>query len=761
MTAEDASSPLDGLKVVEVALGLSDVGAGLASSLPGLLLRDLGAEVVRVESTATSTLDAGLELGRSWRLGQEVVQVDDGGATDAVTVLVRDADVVLLAGAEDLVERSGIGYADLARDHERLVGVRIRPSVTGAGAIPDLELLVAARCGLPSQIRGHRAGPVFPTLAVASAGAGLSAAVGALALLHQREATGVGGWAETSLYDGVQALLPMILGRVEHHSPSTNLLWREKGPAEGLAYPCADGGYLQLWFGAKGAYEAFLEAMEDEPSAHGYNADLVSGAMTERSERWATRLATRDRADWLDSFADAPFRAEPVLHPGEALLDPHVREIGLAVDRSDPEGGTLTCLGPLIRVASSGSASSSAHADPPGPLLSGVKVLDLSAFLAGPIAPLVLAELGADVVKVEPITGDVHRNMEPMYAAGQRGKRAVAVDLKAPDAQVVLERLFAWSDVVHHSSRVGVAERLGYDEAAVRSVNPEVVYSFASGFGETGPRALLPANDHLMQALSGAEAAQGGAGRPPVFVAWGAIDVTSGWIAACGVLAGLYARRRTGSGQSVATNLLGASLALQSSAFVSDGTVVAGPGLDADQTGYGAAYRLYEGSDGEWLALAVPDAATWTRLRDLVGAEDLPMHPPPLRTAPQLLERGKAEPVLEALFATRPAAEWVDALRAVAVPVEPVRDTDRSAFSAGFLDDPVNIERGGVVSYEWGDRGRVEQPRFPPRFGPVPAPGARPGIAGLGEDTAAVLAEVGMTAEERVAVIESGTVRGT
>ena len=181
-------------------------------------------------------------------------------------------------------------------------------------------------------------------------------------------------------------------------------------------------------------------------------------------------------------------------------------------------------------------------------LLDGVRVLDLSAYLAGPITPLVLAELGADVVKVEPVTGDVHRNMDPMFAAGQRGKRAVALDLKAPDAPRVLEQLFRASDVVHHNARVGLAERLGYDEATVRAVNLDVVYSFASGFGETGPRAQLPTNDQLMQALSGIEAGQGGAGQPPTFLVWGAVDVTSGWLSACGVLAGLYCAAGTVAG---------------------------------------------------------------------------------------------------------------------------------------------------------------------------------------------------------------------
>jgi len=519
----DASGdlPLRGLRVVEVALATSDVGAGMATMLPGALLRDLGAEVVRVQSARRSTLDAGIEHARVWNRGKEVIAVDDdGAAADVARPLLADADVAVLCGDEDLVERRDLGYAALQRLHPRLVVVRVRPSVNALGPVPDLELLVAARAGVPTQIRHHEPGlPAFPDLPVAQAGAALSATVGALVRLYEREITGVGGWAETSLYDGIQAMLPMILGRVEHHSPATTLLWKNQGPSEGLAYRCADGGYLQLWFGAKGAYEAFLAAMGDEPSEQGYNADLVGGAMTARSERWAARLATKDRARWLDELAGQPFRCEPVLLPGEALLDPHVRSTGLSIDHDDPGRGPITVLGPIQAVRPRPSAAATAHAGT-GPLLTDVRVLDLSAYLAGPIGPLVLAELGADVVKVEPVTGDVHRSMEPMYAAGQRGKRVIGLDLKAPDAATVLERLFGWADVVHHNSRLGLAEKLGYDEAAVRAANPNVIYSFASGFGESGPRAPLPANDHLMQALSGAEAAQGGHGQPPTFLAW-------------------------------------------------------------------------------------------------------------------------------------------------------------------------------------------------------------------------------------------------
>jgi crotonobetainyl-CoA:carnitine CoA-transferase CaiB-like acyl-CoA transferase len=743
-------TPLAGVRVVEVALGVSAVGAGMAASLPGALLRDLGADVLRVQSRECSTLDAGVDVSRAWDRGKEVVEVGDDDAAAVITAHARDADVVFLAGDEARVEREHLGFLDLGRSNPGLVVARIRPSCNAQGSMPDLELLVAARAGLPTQIRSHDGGPAFPELAVAAAGAGLAAAAGALAVLYEREATGAGGWIETTLDDGLRALLPMITGRVEQPSATTNLLWRDQGPAEALSYRCADGEYVQLWFGAKGAYEAFLDHIGDPPSDAGYNADLVSGAMVERGERWAAVFATRDRASWLDDLAGHDFRCEPVLRPGEALRDSHVREVGLAVEHA----GRMV-VGPAIRVTRVGDGSRR-RIEHAGRLLEGVRVLDLSAYLAGPITPLVLAELGATVVKVEPLTGDVHRSMEPMFAAGQRGKRALALDLKAPDATRVLDRLFRWSDVVHHNSRVGLAERLGYDEATVRAANPDVVYSFASGFGDTGPRALLPTNDQLMQALAGIEAGQGGAGRPPTYLVWGAVDVTGGWLAACGVLAGLYARRRRGGGQSVRSSLLGAALTLKSGAFVAGGTVVPGPVLDGDQRGYGAAYRLYRGGDGAWFALAVPDAAAWTRLRDVVGVEALPLSPPPLR-----VEGGEPQPeevLLELAFAKKNARAWVAALRDAEVPVEPVAEMTRSEFVDAFVDDPVNRQLGRVVAYAWGDRGVLEQPGLPLRVGPAPRPRAAVRIPTLGEHTAEVLEELGFDADTRAALAASGAV---
>ena len=752
------SSPLAGIRVVEAALGVSAVGAGLASSLPGTLLRDLGADVIRVQSRDKSTLDAGIEFARVWNRGKQVLESGDDRARDQVTALARDADVLLLAGDEARVEQGGLRYQTLARVNPALVVTRIRPSRNALGPIPDLELLVHARSGLLTQIRAHRPGvPAFGDLAVASAGAGLSAAVGALALLYQRESTGTGGWAETSLYDGLTALLPMIIGRVEHHSPTTTLLWQNQGPGEALSYRCADGEYVQLWFGAKGAFEAFLTHIGDPPSEHGYNAELMSDAMTERGRRWAAMFAARDRDWWVKDLAGQKFRCEPVWRPGEAFRDPHVRQTGLSLDYDDPERGPVTVLGPPLHVTATAAGPSPEPAQE-ARLLEGVRVLDLSAYLAGPVTPLVLAELGADVLKVEPPSGDVHRNMEPMFAAGQRGKRAMALDLKSPDSPAVLRELFRRSDVVHHNSRVGLAEKLGYDEATVRQANPGAVYSFASGFGEHGPRAPLPANDQLMQALAGVEAGQGGAGQPPTYLVWGAIDVTSGWLAACGVLAGLYARRRSGRGQSASASLLGAALTLKSGAFLTPDGPVSGPVLDGRQTGYGAAYRIYQAGDGAWFAVAVPDAPTWTRLGEVAHADGLPPGPPPLRTQPDEVQ--PAEKILQDAFRAKGASAWVAELSAAGVPAEAVTEVDRSGFISRLFDDPVGRQLGRVLAFEWGPRGLLELPGFSIQLGPAPRPAPRPGIAALGEHSDEVLGALGFDDDQQARLAATGTILG-
>jgi crotonobetainyl-CoA:carnitine CoA-transferase CaiB-like acyl-CoA transferase len=440
------------------------------------------------------------------------------------------------------------------------------------------------------------------------------------------------------------------------------------------------------------------------------------------------------------------------------LADPHLTEIDLA-HPDGVDGHDDVMVGSLIAVEPLADTAPAARPAPAGPrLLEGVRVVDFSAFVAGPLAAEVLADLGADVIKVEPPQGEAMRAAAYAIAACQRGKRSLAIDIGAPAARSVVETLLLQADVVLHNFRVGVAERLGIDEATVAKLNPGAVYCHASAFGPVGPRAKYPGNDALMQALTGFESAIGGQGNDPTAATWIPIDMTGGWLAAAGILAGLYARANGAGGQRVATSLLGAGMLLHSGVFQRDGEIVRGPALDRDQTGYGPGYRLYRCADDTWLALVVPDADAWERLRSLPAVGDLPRYAP-LRGGTGDEAARRAEVVLEAAFATASAPTWVDRAQVHGLLAEVVDDLDRDGFRRRILDDPVNRQLGRAVTYETADWGRFEQIGPLLRCGPGVTGGPDLHLPGVGEHTVEVLTELGLSPDEVDALVEAGIVR--
>ena len=867
-TGASGAGPLDGVRVVEVAVGVSDLGLGHAGGVPGRLLADLGASVTRIVGPDPVAIDRDVPWGRVWHRGKTVVATDDAAE-------VRDhlvgADVAFVYGPEPLVEARGLGWSDVSVNNPALVYARCRPSRTASGEVEDFALLVEARAGFCTQLAAHRPGPMLVDVRASASGAAFLLTTSALALLRRRELTGAGGWADTSLYDGMLATLGCMIGRSERAAPKIESYWAEGSFFPNFLYRCGDGELLQIWFGGKGMYDKVIEVLGDEPSTDGYYAEQMSGLLQVRAERWRDVFLRQPRDVWIEELRGAGVACEPVLAPGEALADPHMAEIGLAVRpggepeadgsrtgvrmsrvpqqanagtgqqpnrrpdvaasaTSERRSGTAGGLSdparsevdaPRAGGARSGSApAGGARADDivlgspiavspmadaggapipsPGPrLLEGVRVADFSAFVAGPLAAEVLADLGADVVKVEPPAGEAMRAAAYAIAACQRGKRSLALDITDPASRPVVEALLRSADVVLHNFRVGVAERLGIDAESVAALNPGAVHCHASAFGSRGPRAAQPGNDALMQAVTGFEVANGGAGNDPTAATWIPVDMSGGWVAAAGILAGLVARARTARGQRVETSLLGAGMLLHGGVFLRDGEVVRGPALGADQTGYGPGYRLYPCADDTWLAVVVPDAEAWDALRSL--APDLPAAYAPLRVSSNraasaaLLpgaeavpdgdaspagaatgalaasgaesggagsggtgsgadsggaQPGDAEAALERAFAAATAAEWASRLPRFGVLAEVVDDVDRDAFRRRILDDPLNRELGRAVAYETADWGGFEQIGPLLRCGPDVTGGPSLHLPGVGEHTVEVLTELGCTPEE-------------
>jgi len=246
-------------------------------------------------------------------------------------------------------------------------------------------------------------------------------------------------------------------------------------------------------------------------------------------------------------------------------------------------------------------------------------VVDFGNFLAGPLAPMLMADMGADVVKLEATTGDMMRPTEFAFYGCQRNKRGIAVDMKNPASRPIVERLVRQADAVHHNLRMPAAKKLGIDYETLHALNPRLVYSHVSSYGPIGPRKDWPGFDQLFQASSGWEYEGAGEGNQPIWHRFGMMDHQAAMSSLYALMLGLIERERTGEGQFVAASLLGASILTTSETLVlPNGELAPYPQLDAMQMGVAENRRIFRTADG-WLALST-DARGLAKFAEAVGA---------------------------------------------------------------------------------------------------------------------------------------------
>jgi itaconate CoA-transferase len=381
------------------------------------------------------------------------------------------------------------------------------------------------------------------------------------------------------------------------------------------------------------------------------------------------------------------------------------------------------------------------------PLLEGIRVLACENGLAGPLCSRLLADLGADVIKVErPGAGDVTRAWDSVagglssgFVWMNRGKRSVALDVKDPADRPALEALVVRSDVFLHNFTPGWAERVGLDEAAVRSLRADIVYTDISGYGPDGPYAERNAYDLVMQGETGLIAVTG-APDEPARVGVSICDVGAGSYAAVATLAALVRRARTGEGARVSVSLFDVMV---------------------DWLGYFPHYRWHRGEtpsrtgmrhplfcpygpyparDGRLFSIAVLSAEHWQRLcRDVIEREDVLADERYTTNESRVLHREELEPVLEAAFKGRDASDWLDRLRAARIPCGDVNEV-------GDVMGHPQLEHNRLVAHIGSPAGTI------PTIGnPFLVDGARPGVGAvpaLGEHTEAVLADLGLDTRE-------------
>ena len=381
-----------------------------------------------------------------------------------------------------------------------------------------------------------------------------------------------------------------------------------------------------------------------------------------------------------------------------------------------------------------------------GPL-TGFKVIDLTSMVSGPLATMVLADQGADVIKIEnPRGGDYTRSVatrrggfSASFQNNNRNKRSVALNLPDPRARALLDRLVAGADVFVQNFRPGVAERMGIGEDAIRRAAPDIVYVSISGFGERGPYAGKPVYDPLVQALSGLTTVQGGSDAlRPRLVRTVLPDKLTGFTAAQAITSALLARERTGQGQHVRLSMLDTVMAFLWSSDMGGQTFVGDE--TAEEEAQSFIDLIYETADG-YISVAVQSDKEWAGLAAALDQPDW-LDDPRFKTAALRHENVDARlDLTQDALRTRPSAEWLARLEAEDVPCAPVlRRRD-------VVDHPQITANETVVETDHPQAGRLRQARPAPRFSKTP-PVHRHGAPALGQDTGDVLREAGLSDDE-------------
>ncbi len=393
-----------------------------------------------------------------------------------------------------------------------------------------------------------------------------------------------------------------------------------------------------------------------------------------------------------------------------------------------------------------------------GPL-AGARVVELAHIMAGPVCGKLLADFGADIVKLESLAGDPARSYRPPELGGESaafmllncGKRGIAVDLKRESGQGIARRLMARADVVIENFRAGTMERLGLDYESLAAENPGLVFCEISGFGRSGPLADRGGFDLIAQGMSGLMSVTGeGPGRPPVKCGVPVTDVTAGVLAALGVVAAWFERERSGRGQRVDTSLFEAGIlqTIWPSAIALAGAEPPGPLGSAHPLA--APYEAFQTSDG-WINVGAASEANWRRLPEVVGMPELLEDPRFADNAGRLDHRIELAALLAESFARRTAADWLERLERAGIPAGPVLDVRE------MQSHPQTRAREMVVETTHASTGLMRTFGVPVKFSRTPGAVGR-GAPLLGEHTREVLAEIGVTEGEMEALFVEGAI---
>lgn len=663
--------------------------------------------------------------------------------------------------------------------------------------------------GIPEGlVRGtSRPGPVFPRTMWPSVGATYLATLGITAALRARAVQGGAQRVATSLLQGALAAAALNWQRVEHPDAPEYWMWPVDGRSIEGIYQCADHRWVHHWTLRPRWVLAASEgdhlvppdpesSYRDDPDRLSMDGDGMLAGMF-LHPLLVDAFAKFPAAEWEAAAAEAGLGITIIRSPAEALADERFLADGCVVEMEDPDVGRIRHVGSLLdfsatpgaitgpaprsgqhtsevraeaatvlvlqtdprdpgTVSASGSHQPATAALPLAHPLSGVRVLDLGLGVAGPFTGRMLADLGADVIKVHALHDGFWAGTH-MGLGTNRGKRSIALDLKSDAGRRVMGRLVGAADVFTVNWRPGAAARLGLDYQTLRRAVPGLIYCNTRGY-EKGPRAALPGTDQNAAALTGTEWEDGAcdAGNPPLWSRSNMGDTGNALLAAIAITAALYHRDRTGVGQEVSTAIVNAGLLHTSYAWVhaespagsSCRTSGTWAHVDSAQYGLSPYYRMYRCADDRWVFLAAVTKPQRDRLFGVLGiarragAQDSPDH-----------AGSAAVQALEDCMAQGPAQEWFDRLDQAGVPVEIVNEE----FCRTIFDDPV-ARATGLIAETWaGGVGRFEDPGLLVDLAPCHGVVQR-GPCLCGEHSREILVEHGYGQEEINELVASGVV---